>query len=427
MSTPTFGYSWIAAFFVTIACGDPSGGNGPDAPLPSDAGDVAVDAPPPVAACALPDKPHLPVSMFGAVGDGVTDDTDALQAALDAVRGGGVLELAAGHTYLISGPLASVDAEELGIAGNGATLKVADGTPTNARFLFGNCERCVVRDLVYDGNRANRTPAEASGAHALAIYGGRDFAFCGVTVLNATCDGFYLAARDSTDPSTYPTRGVFHDSSSFNAYRQGMSIINANDVQVLGGEYSGTNGTAPSAGIDLEPNDGSASPGINDVLIRGVRFANNDGAGVTGGGSVRINRITIEDSVFVGNARRGGPGFRAGFRFGYMNSLVQRNTFMDHGPTTESGVVIFRGSADTHHGVFRENTIVGNTTDGPAIEIGGTGPEMFIVDNITSNNLDNQIHTHGVTTACLAGNMVATAFDAPPGTCGTLPVVGYAP
>lgn len=429
MSTPNLTRMRIACVLVAIAgCGDHAPVPlEPDAELSADAAEPPSDAPLQLAACELPQRPHVLASAYGAVGDGVTDDTDALQAGLEAVRAGGVLELAADHTYLVSGPLEISGATDLGIAGNGATIRVADGTPTNARFLVARCERCVVRDLVYDGNRANRTPAEASGAHGFAIYGGRDFAFCGVTVRNATCDGFYVAAGDSTDPSTYPLRGVFHESSAFNAYRQGMSIINANDIQILGGEYSDTSGTAPSAGIDLEPNDGSASPGITDVLIRGVRFARNDGAGVTGGGAVQISRITIEDSTFVDNAHRGGAGFRTGFRFGFRDSLVQRNTFTSHGLTSSLGVVIFRGHADTHTGVFRENTIEGNTTEGPAIEIGGTGPAMFIVDNVITGNVDDAIHTHSVTTACMAGNMVAGTLDAAAGTCGALPAVGYAP
>jgi hypothetical protein len=59
--------------------------------------------------------------------------------------------------------------------------------------------------------------------------------------------------------------------------RQGMTIGGAKRVKVLGGSYSNTRafgsnpGTAPMAGIDIEPD----SSDVDDVLIDGVNFADN--------------------------------------------------------------------------------------------------------------------------------------------------------
>ena len=63
---------------------------------------------------AMPDKPSgdtpgkslwLDVRSFGAVGDGVTDDTSALQAALAAAANGGEVRGVPGHTYKVTRPL----------------------------------------------------------------------------------------------------------------------------------------------------------------------------------------------------------------------------------------------------------------------------------------------------------------------------------
>jgi len=101
------------------------------------------------------------VSSFGAVGDGVTDDTGALRAGIAQIQAsGGVLVLGAGRSYLISDKLVFQDASGFGIRGNGAALRVAAGTPTSdhAPLTFQRCASFVVADLVVDGNRAERTP-----------------------------------------------------------------------------------------------------------------------------------------------------------------------------------------------------------------------------------------------------------------------------
>ena len=62
---------------------------------------------------------YVSVKDFGAVGDGVTDDTAAIQAALNATIGG-VLNLVAGETYLVSSPLdvnGSIDGHGASILG----------------------------------------------------------------------------------------------------------------------------------------------------------------------------------------------------------------------------------------------------------------------------------------------------------------------
>src|SRR5262249_4389858 len=51
--------------------------------------------------------PIVNVSQFGAVGDGRTNDTAAIQSALNYIRAnGGTLNFEAGHTYIVSRSLA---------------------------------------------------------------------------------------------------------------------------------------------------------------------------------------------------------------------------------------------------------------------------------------------------------------------------------
>ena len=85
----------------------------------------------------------LAAADFGAVGDGLADDTAALQAALDALRArGGVLLLAAGARYRISRGLTLFDARGFRIDGQGATIRMTDGAPVDVPYWLLHLERC---------------------------------------------------------------------------------------------------------------------------------------------------------------------------------------------------------------------------------------------------------------------------------------------
>jgi Pectate lyase superfamily protein len=120
--------------------------------------------------------PEVEVSSHGAVGDGTTDDTAALQAAFAVVEAnGGTVVFESGKTYLISDKIELRDASNFGVRGNGATLAVADGTPTDAHnpLSFRGCSTFVISDLMIDGNREGRTPKETAGGHNIRLLNDR--------------------------------------------------------------------------------------------------------------------------------------------------------------------------------------------------------------------------------------------------------------
>lgn len=87
----------------------------------------------------------IPVERFGAVGDGVTDDTAALQQALDTVPTGSILRLRAGATYLHSDVL-RVRTPGLTVLGRGATVTATQET----RSAFHvDADRVVVEGVTF--------------------------------------------------------------------------------------------------------------------------------------------------------------------------------------------------------------------------------------------------------------------------------------
>lgn len=102
------------------------------------------------------------VRWFGAVGDGVTDDTASIQAAIDYLAGraipytGGVCIIPAG-IWLVSG-LQAKTAVVLSGSGQGASiLRLPNSANTNMLTIGADVALFGWNDLTFDGNAANNT------------------------------------------------------------------------------------------------------------------------------------------------------------------------------------------------------------------------------------------------------------------------------
>lgn len=94
---------------------------------------------------------------YGAVGDGITDDTNAIQSVLNL---GGIIKFPRGKTFLVSGVDFKIDNTVLVGSGSGSILKLKNGSN---RSLLGNGKltgflfNTRIYDLYLDGNRLNQT------------------------------------------------------------------------------------------------------------------------------------------------------------------------------------------------------------------------------------------------------------------------------
>lgn len=269
------------------------------------------------------DAYDITVHDFGAKGDGSTDDTTFIQACINAT--GGNFSLGEGLTYITSARLDLTGLSYFTIDMNSSTIKMEDGTAVSGGFhmiYFSSCSYFTVKNGTFDANRDNRTPDEVSAQTIWLGSNVTDFKFDKVYSMNAVVDGWYLASSDPTDASTHAARGDFIDCGADNGYRQGMSMIQGNNINIIGGFYTGTNGTNPQAGIDLESNVGDANDSINNINIFGAKITGNTGFGVlitsialtrkvtvrgcnissnlAGGISVQGEDCTIDDNSFDG-------------------------------------------------------------------------------------------------------------------------------
>lgn len=212
------------------------------------------------------------VKDFGAVGDGVTDDTAAIQAAIDAAAGK-TLYINDG-IYIVS-PLTAVSNSTI-VFDPAATLQAKAGYGANDRLL----NIYAVSNVTIHGNHANIVMNKAEYTtgeqrHGVIIRTSSNVTINDLHVSDTGGDGFYIGSTDSASASTnISLNNCFSD----NARRNGLSIVSGDGVYINGGEYSNTNGTSPEFGIDIEANGSGES--LKNINIIGVRTANNALGGI---------------------------------------------------------------------------------------------------------------------------------------------------
>jgi polygalacturonase len=248
-------------------------------------------------ACASPPASSLIVNVKdqGAKGDGVTDDTAAIQAAIDAVAGSKGTVLVPDGVYMIDAVdqrLRLKDDMTLKLA-DGAVLKVIANDAKNYALLnVSKVANVWILGGTLEGDRDRHKRKAGEWGHGLRINkGASNVTVSGVTSRKMWGDGFYI--QDAEDVRFC---GVTAD----NNRRQGLSIIQVDGLLVLNSVFKNTHGTRPSAGIDFEPDKEEQE--IKNVRIVGSKFLDNEGGGImVAGKKARVSKIEMTRNVFRNN------------------------------------------------------------------------------------------------------------------------------
>lgn len=166
--------------------------------------------------------------------------------------------------------------------------------------LTGPGATLQMRRADYDGPEYKK----AEWRHVLSFRGCTDVTVTGLTLAESGGDGIYLGAGRGGEPNrNVVIRRVVCDRN----YRQGISVITAEDLLIEDCVLKDTAGTPPAAGIDFEPN--AATERLVRCVMRKCTIENNQGyalhiyARPLNGTSAPVS-IRIEDCVTRGtNAR----------------------------------------------------------------------------------------------------------------------------
>lgn len=174
----------------------------------------------------------------------------------------------AGDQEIVFEPGVVVAAKRGAFQGTHDSLFKAQGKSRIKLVGYGATLRMQKQDYMSDEY------AKAEWRSALYFDSCQELGIYGLTIRDTGGDGVYLG--DSGELG-FNRSVVIQDVVFDNNYRQGISLISAQDVTIENCVFKNTSGTGPAAGIDLEPDHPSSR--LIDITVRNCTAENNVGPG----------------------------------------------------------------------------------------------------------------------------------------------------
>ncbi len=235
----------------------------------------------------------------GAKGDGKTDDTASIQAAIDEVAGTGGTVLVPEGTYMVEvapRPRLSLKSDMTLKLAENATLKAipTDDEKSAVLTIAGVSNVAVIGGTLEGERDEHKGKKDKRGGWGMGLYirdGAEHILIAGVTARKMWADGFYVSGASDVK---------FCEVTADNNRRQGLSIIEADGLVVTNSVFKNTAGTRPGAGIDFEPDERDQA--ITNVKIENSKFIDNAGPGILiAGKKGTVAKIELTRNMFKGN------------------------------------------------------------------------------------------------------------------------------
>jgi Malectin domain/Pectate lyase superfamily protein len=335
----------------------------------------------PTVPVTTPTTPAVPVAApvitpesFGAIGNGVTDDTVALQKAFDSAPAGTAVYLAAGKVYAHSA-LLYMRTNGLHVTGPGVLLATKEATSS----VWIQADNVLV-----DGGVVFRTASTTQRWGAWEQMGVRLDGHTGITLRNITVDGSAAAGIYVGGASSHFT--LDHVTVE-NTRADGIHMTEgANSGQVISPTVinSGDDGVA----IVSYTSDGAPDSNITVTSPRVLGTTWGRGLSVVGGSNITETNIDVEnsDAAAVYIAAEGSPWFTAAPRNVTITGGTITNANTD--PTIDHGAVLVLAgeTGPTPTNVTVSGLTITNTRATASRDIGvityGTAPSAILFSNL---------------------------------------------
>jgi len=388
------------------------------------------------------------VEDFGAVGDGVTDDTVAIQAAIDAVA---AVEFPAGHTFVTSGN--TIGSNKTLIVNGTVLLKAASPAGTkmfvNDDQVGGNTNIKILGDGVLDGNKANQSGATDTVWHTLVDIENCDYFEFAVAKITGNYFPVSVSAgnttgavyvRDSDYVKVYNSLATDYGREAF--WCENCNESSMTDLRGLGGtdswsvvQFSGgrniasniyaNNAGASGASFDITNSTISNVVNYNNRFQNGVNFGH---AGIPADYSIATNIVSVNAAIGSSNAgiqvAAGTVGFVLdGFQVsgsagsGIRVSDSSDNIRISNGISTGNtgfGLVLFTAATTDLPRFYVSNVDLRGNTAGAYSRTGGTVSELFRNVRMSNDPMAGFQAINGLgvggTVTVTNGNVVSTSI-----------------
>ncbi|GAA3413518.1 right-handed parallel beta-helix repeat-containing protein [Paenibacillus hodogayensis] len=334
------------------------------------------------------------VKWFGAKGDGVTDDTQAIN---NAIGGGSVTAYIPQGVYLINADASGIGDFSAGIEAKDHTTivispqAVLKAKPTSAgRYtiinIFGKQNVTVEGGGKMIGERDEHTGTTGEQGYAIGIGGSTHVRIRNLYLANCWGDGA-VVGQDKVKTGSKDV--AFFNVRCDNNRRQGVSVTYGEDVLFDGCTFENTSGTLPQCGMDIEPDTGG---NCRRVTIVNCLFQNNANYGLSLNGRVgTVENIVVDSNRFVGTG-----AFNSVWN---VNNVTFKNNVVD---------VLYTYQGAVYMSIIKNHLVEGNlirNPNGVAMDV-KTSSGVQVVNNLFTNVKSTSVRMAAVTHCQVFGNCI---------------------
>jgi hypothetical protein len=147
----------------------------------------------------------------------------------------------------------------------------------------------IIKSPTIIGERNQHKDTKGEWGFGIHIMGSKNIEILSMSASNCWGDGLYIGGDETNPCDEIKIINAKIDS----CRRNGISITDGKNIQILNPRISNTIGTSPMAGIDIEPNNNSAT--IDNIIINNPVTFNNHGFGIL----IALGQLPAKESKIV--------------------------------------------------------------------------------------------------------------------------------